>query len=223
MIEYHFLPQSNQDPTNLARNFCQDFFADSVIMRRDYAEEDILVADTEELENLDASKIRARRLNAKEVLFPIANGTVNLISNPGSPCTEWRAYWWFSKTIGQVSADRDNDGSQTIARNDLWSIEGNFICRDHAEPRIKLYVPEEESLPIPVLYIDVVRRTHTTLDVLPESHAEDYWNVDGDRNLSEPYAGFTQFTTLNEKPPDGHTWSGERLTTIHATSAPDKF
>ena len=91
----------------------------------DCAEEDILVADTEELENLDASKIRARRLNARDVLSPIENGTVNLSRR------------------------------------------------------------------------DVVRRT--------QSHAEDYWNVDGDRNLSEPCAGFTQFTTLNEKPPDGHT------------------
>ena len=88
---------------------------------------------------------------------------------------------------------------------------------------IKLYVPEEEPLPTPMRYIDVVRRTHTTLNVLPETHAEDYWNVNGDRNLSEPCAGFTQFTTLNEKPPDGHTWSGERLTTIHATSRPDHF
>ena len=48
---------------------------------------DILVADIEELENLDASEIHARRLNAKEVItpksgepftFPIADGTVKL-------------------------------------------------------------------------------------------------------------------------------------------------
>ena len=48
---------------------------------------DVLVADIEELENLDASEIRARRLNAKEVLtpkwsensvFPIADGTEKL-------------------------------------------------------------------------------------------------------------------------------------------------
>ena len=71
-------------------------------------------------------------------------------------------------------------------------------------------------------YIDVVRRTRTTLDVLLESHVDDNWNVDGDRNLSEPCAGFTQFTTLNEKPPDGYTWSRERLTTILATSGPQR-
>ena len=50
-------------------------------------EGDILVADIEELEQMDASEIHARRLNAKEVLppmrgenfiFPVADATVNI-------------------------------------------------------------------------------------------------------------------------------------------------
>ena len=49
---------------------------------------DILVADVEKLENLDASEIHARRFNAKEVVaprkgqeefvFPFADGSVKL-------------------------------------------------------------------------------------------------------------------------------------------------
>ena len=35
---------------------------------------DILVADVEELETMDASEINAKRLNAKEVIFPKENG-----------------------------------------------------------------------------------------------------------------------------------------------------
>ena len=35
---------------------------------------DILVADIEELETMDASEIHSRRLNAKEVIFPEENG-----------------------------------------------------------------------------------------------------------------------------------------------------
>ena len=35
---------------------------------------DILVADLEELEKMDASEIYSKRLNAKEVIFPKANG-----------------------------------------------------------------------------------------------------------------------------------------------------
>ena len=33
---------------------------------------------------------------------------------------------------------------------------------------------------------------------------------DGSRDLSDPWTGFTQFTLLDEKAPDGHMWSGER-------------
>ena len=52
-----------------------------------WGESDTLVADIEELEEMDASELHARRLNAKEVLtpmdggkfkFPIADGTVKL-------------------------------------------------------------------------------------------------------------------------------------------------
>ena len=34
---------------------------------------------------------------------------------------------------------------------------------------------------------------------------------------------FTRFTFLSEKPPDGYTWSGERLTRKQTTSRPDKL
>ena len=54
-----------------------------------------------------------------------------------------------------------------------------------------------------------------------EKHIEGYWNVDGDRELSDPWTGFTRFTILNEKPLDGHTWSGVRLTRKQTTSGPD--
>ena len=31
------------------------------------------------------------------------------------------------------------------AGNDFWSVTGDFICRHHVEPRVKLYLPREES------------------------------------------------------------------------------
>ena len=87
-------------------------------------------------------------------------------------------------------------------------MSGNFIYRHHVEPRVKLYSPREESFPIPLKYIDVSRTTHTNLDVMQESRIDDYWNIDGSRDLSDPWTGFTQFTPLEEKPPDGFVWSG---------------
>ena len=54
-----------------------------------------------------------------------------------------------------------------------------------------------------------------------ENRIDDYWNIDGSRDLSDPWTGFTQFTVLEEKPPDGYMWSGERLTRKQLTSRPD--
>ena len=96
----------------------------------------------------------------------------------------------------------------------------NFIYRHHVEPRVKLYSPREESFPIPLKYIDVSRTTRTNLDVMQERRIDDYWNIDGSRDLSDSWTGFTQFT-LDEKPPDGYMWYGGRLTKRQVTSRPD--
>ena len=87
-------------------------------------------------------------------------------------------------------------------------MSGSFIYRHHVEPRVALYSPREESFPVPLKYIDVTRTTHTNLDVEQEKRIDDYWNDDGSRDLSDHWTGFTQFTLLSEKPPDGYMWSG---------------
>ena len=50
---------------------------------------------------------------------------------------------------------------------------------------------------------------------------DDYWNIDGSRDLSDPWTGFTQFTLLDEKAPEGYMWSGRRLTRKQLTPRPD--
>ena len=54
-----------------------------------------------------------------------------------------------------------------------------------------------------------------------EKHIEDYWNVDEDRELSDAWTGCTRLILLNERPLDGYTWSGVRLTKKLTTSRPD--
>ena len=100
-------------------------------------------------------------------------------------------------------------------------MSGNFIYRHHVEPRVKLYSSREESFPIPLKYIDVSRTTLTNLDVKQEKRIDDYWNIDDSRDLSDSWTVFTQFTVLNEKPPDGKMWCGRRLTKRQVTSTPD--
>ena len=122
-----------------------------------------------------------------------------------------------SPTPPQDDSTRDD----AEAENDLWSITGDFIYRHHVEPRVKLYMPREESFSIPLKYIDVTRTTCTSLDVSLEKNVEDYCNVDGERELSDAWTGFTRFVLLSERPPDRYTWSGSRLMRKQTTSRPD--
>ena len=113
---------------------------------------------------------------------------------------------------------RDSSPDDGEAQSILWSISRDFIHRHKVEPRIKLYVATEESFPVPLKYIDVTRTTDTSLDVMSEKHIDDYWNVDGNRELSDAWTSFTRFIVWNKKLPDGYTWSGERLTRKQKTS-----
>ena len=122
---------------------------------------------------------------------------------------------------GSLPPPHDSFPDAGEAINDFWSMSGSFRYRHHVEPRVKLYSPREESFPIPLKYIDVSRTTHTNLDVKQERRIDDYWNIDGSRDLSDSWTCFTQFTLLEEKPPDGYMWSGERLTRKQQTSRPD--
>ena len=50
---------------------------------------------------------------------------------------------------------------------------------------------------------------------------EDYWNVGGERELSDAWTGFTRFVLLKERTPEGYTWSRGRFTRKQKTSRPD--
>ena len=85
-------------------------------------------------------------------------------------------------------------------------FQETFIYRHHAEPRAQLYVPKEETFPVPLKYIDVTRSTHTNLDFMQEQRIDDCWNVDENRSLSDSWIGVKNFTLLKEEPPKGHMW-----------------
>ena len=187
---------------------------------------------------MDASEIYSQRLNAKEVIFPkegeftfpIADGRIKTSGGDQALRTSTLVRQRPSRGESNIDFLGESEGSLPPhdslpdageAINDFWSMSGSFIYRHHVEPRVKLYSPREESFPIPLKYIDVTRTTHTNLDVKEEKRIDDYWNIDGSRDLSDPWTGFAQFTLLDEKAPDGYTWSGGRLTRKQLTSRPD--
>ena len=186
---------------------------------------DVLVADLEELETMDASEIYSKRLNAKEVIFPkekgqfifpIADGRIKPLGGDQdlrtSTSTRQRPIRGEShvdfpvESEGSLPPPHDSFPDAGEAINDFWSKLGNFKYRHHVEPRVKLYSTREESFPIPLKYIDVSTTTHTNLDVKQEKRIDDNWHIDGSRDLSGSWTGFTQFT-LDETSPDGYMWS----------------
>ena len=176
----------------------------------------IMVANIEELEMMDASEIHAKKLNAKGVLTPkkggnliftVADGTVKILIhlNPGAsgrggnqtdllpPHIE--THRGMMVMLGMISGPCQ----ETLFTVITWNPESNCTCRS------------EESFPIPLKYIGVTRTTDTSLDVMLEENIDDYWNVDGYRALSDTWSGFTRFTVVNETPPVGFSSSRGRL------------
>ena len=158
----------------------------------------------------------------RTIIFPIADGRIKIAGGDQElrtstsirhrPIRGESHVDFLGEAEGSLPSLHDSFPDAGEAINDFWSMAGNFIYRHHVEPRVKLYSPREESFLIPLKYIDVSRTTHTNLDVKQEKRIDYYWNVDGSRDLSDPWTGFTQFTLLEEKPPNGSLWSGERLT-----------
>ena len=162
-----------------------------------------MVADIEDFKGMNTSELHARRLNAKELLtpqrsgnfiFPVADGTLKNFGRDQrlrtSTLTRERPERGEEHSPIQLHDDSTRDDEE--AKNDFWTITGEFIHRHHVEPRVKLYMPKEESFPIPLKYIDVTRTTDTSPDVMLEKQIEDYWNVDGEKDLSDAWTGFTK-------------------------------
>ena len=170
--------------------------------------------------------------NKENLFFPIADGRIKTLGGDQDlrtstlvrhrPIQGESNIDFLGESEGSLPPPQDSFPDTGEAINDFWSMSGNFIFRHHVETRVKLYSPREESFPIQLKYIDVSRTTtHTNLDVKQEKRIDDYWNIDGSRDLSDPWTGFTQFTLLDEKAPDGYMWSGGRLTRQQLTSRPD--
>ena len=231
MVEYHHF--SAKDISRLHQigpEVLPGIFFGYVLYAGRIWKRDIMVADIEELEQMDASEIFVNRPNAKEMLtpmkgdnfiFPVANGTVKVFGGDRrlktSTSIRDRPERGEEQEVSRGESDglysstplRDSSWYDGDARNDFCSMSGNFIYCHHVESRVKLYAPKEESFPIPLKYIDVTRTAETLLDVLLEKNIEDCWIVDGERELPDARTSFTRFILLNEKPPLGYTWSGK--------------
>ena len=182
LVEY--LPNSERDQARshqFGKKALPGIFQGCALIAGGIWKGDILVADIEELEKLDASEIYPRRLNPKEVRTTHKDWEFVFLVADGSATLSGRDYEFQEATLrrehtvkrenlsGEFQGDREEfqpeetkDDAET--QKDFWSIQGDFIYRPHIEPRVHLHVPKEESFPILLKYIDVIRSTHTDLD-----------------------------------------------------------
>ena len=231
LVEYHPITAKDQSKIHqFGKKVLPGLFLGYALYAGGIWKDDVLVADLEELETMDASEIYSKRLNAKKVIFPkekgefifpMADGRIKPFGGDQDletstsirqrPIQGESHLDFLGESEGSLPPPHDSFPDAGEAMNDFWSMSGSFICRHHVEPRVKLYSLREESFPIPLKYIDVSRTTHTNLDVKQEKRIDDYWNIDGSRDLSGPRTGFTQFTLLEEKPPNGYMWSSGEI------------
>ena len=169
LVEYHPFTAKDQSRIHqFGKKVLPGLFLGHALYAGGIWKGDVLVADLEELETMDASEIYSKRLNAKEVIFhkekgkfifPVADRTSTSIRD--HPIRGESHLDFLGESEGSLPPPHDSLPDAGEAMNDFWSMSGNFIYRHHVEPRVKLYSPREESFPIPLKYIDVSRTTHT--------------------------------------------------------------
>ena len=172
LVEYH--PKTAKDQSRIhqfGKKVLPGLFLGYALYAERIWKGDVLIADVEELETMDASEIYSKRLNAKEVIFPkegefifpVADGR---IKTPGGDQELRTSTMIRPRPIqGESHVDFLGESERVLFQNlmthfqmpvkrinDFWSMSGSFIYHHHVEPRVKLYSPREESFPIPLKY-----------------------------------------------------------------------
>ena len=137
---------------------------------------DILIADLEDLEKLDASNIYPRRikasrqrkcLSARKVMNSFTQSQMEQqncqeeTTNSEHPLQGENNLEGVKIPVEKLKANRKSLNRQnkqmTLKPVDFFgSIQGDFIYRHHNEPQVQLHVPKEETFRIPLKYFVVL-------------------------------------------------------------------
>ena len=186
-----------------------------------------MVADIEDWRRWTHQKLRASRLNAKEVSTPMKGDNFTQWQMEQSKFLEEIDVWDHPTLIrGQSRTRRRVRKSSRRIRRTLFFTPSSrwlntgwrgsykwflvYYRRFHLSPSRGTQsqtVRAERRNQFLFRWSTSTVTAHTSLDVLLEKNIDDYCNVAGERELSDAWTGFTSF--FNERPPDGYTRSGE--------------
>ena len=157
--------------------------------------------------------MQRKRQRRKEVSgnfrFPVADRTVKIFGREQrlrtSTFTRDRPERVEEQEILQGKTDEllspnplQDDSMRDHEKTKICGLTREFIYRHHVVPRVKLFLPNEASFPIPLEYIDVTRTTCTSFDVMLEKFIDDFWNEDGYRELSHMWSGSCKDNTSKD-------------------------
>ena len=91
LVEYHPVTAKDQSRIHqFGKKVLPGLFLGYALYAGEIWKGDVLIADLEELETMDASEIYSKRLNAKEVIFPEENGEFIFSSRRWTNQNPWR-------------------------------------------------------------------------------------------------------------------------------------
>ena len=142
-----YLPNSEKDKARIhqfGKNVSPGIFPGCALIAGGIWKGDILIADVEEIEKLDASEIYTRRLNAKEVLITHKDGEFVFLVADGSATSSGSDYEFQEPTLrreftirrenlsGESQGDREEFQPEETkddveARRDFWSLQGDYL------------------------------------------------------------------------------------------------
>ena len=127
-----------------------------------------------------------------------------------------------SKTEASVEGGNvsDADTEASVEQKylpDQWLLTRDVLIRVHNKPRTTLFTPNEDKddpSPLPLKWLDIMRRTQTSCTGLEHHTVEDYWlNPEvASRDLGEEWIGRTCFYLRRTPAKKGYRWENCRET-----------
>ena len=175
MVEYHLV--SSKDLSRLHQigpKVLPGIFLGYVLSAGGIWKGDIMVADIEELEQMDASELHCAKGSMQRMCQRQKKGYNFCYSQSQMEQSNFLEEIKDLRTSTLILDRRDRGEEQgnlqgesdelhsptplqddstlddAEVKNDFWTITGEFIYRHHVAHRVKLYVPKEESFPIPL-------------------------------------------------------------------------
>ena len=139
LVEYHPITAKDQSRIHqFGKKVLPGLFLGYALYAGRIWKGDIMVADIEELETMDASEIYSKRLNAKEVLFPKENGKFIF------PVADFSSRRWtnhiFWRTSGTENIHLDTGAPNSRRRSKRFSWRIRRVSSTHLKTRFRMLV-----------------------------------------------------------------------------------